>query len=127
MKKKYLTPEEFQNKFESGEKLEFSIESPFESISVSPEKTLFFTKHWDTDIVMTGATGTAYICRTGDTQCRFDFDVLSLRLNKNSVPQVFHVYTDYHHTNKIPQFINDQMPDDIKNRVENYLKGELNK
>lgn len=122
MKKKYLTREEFQSKFESGEKLEFSIESPFGSISVFPEKTLFFARHWDPSFAMAGATGTAYVCRIGDS-CSFDFDVLSLRLNKKGMPEVFHVYTDYHHTNEMPQFMNDQMPSDIKDRVKNYLEN----
>ena len=123
-KKKYLTAEEFQNRFKSRERLEFSTKSPFNSISVSSEKTLFFAWHWDPSIAITGATGTAYACRVGGYPYKFDFDVHSLRLNKYGVPEVFHVYTDYHHTNEMPQFINDQMPDDIKNKVEKYLAGK---
>lgn len=122
MKKKYLTKEEFQNRFKSGEKLEFSIDSPFGSISIDSEKTLFFARHWDPSLAVTGATGTAYICRKGDS-CAFDFDVLSLRLNKDKKSEVSHVYTQYHHTDKMPQFIIDQMPKKFEGRIQNYLKN----
>jgi len=121
MKGKFLTTEEFSKKFELGEKLEFSIESPFNSIHVSPEKTLFFARHWNSPTEMTTTTGTAYTCRIGDPPHKFDFDVLSFHLNKKGVPEVIHVYTNYHHTNEIPPFIENQMPDDIKKKVQSYL------
>lgn len=118
MQDKFLTPEEFQNKFKSENRIEFSMESPFESISISPEKTIFFARHWDEPIAMTESTGTAYVCRIGDPPYKFDFDVLSFRLNNVGVPTVTHVYTDYHHTNEIPKFIESQIPEEIKVRIE---------
>ncbi|HDY73065.1 MAG TPA: hypothetical protein ENH86_00635 [Candidatus Jorgensenbacteria bacterium] len=114
-------PVEFSNKSELEGELEFSIDSPFNSISISPEKTLFFARHWDNPIAMTNSTGTAYVCRIGDPPHRFDFDVLSFCLNERGVPVVIHVYTGYHNTNEIPQFIEAKMPEDIKTRIQAYL------
>ena len=116
-KEKFLTSEEFQNKFETGEELKFNIQSPFAAISISLEKTLFFAWHWDKPVVMAGTTGTAYACRIGDPPYKSDFVVYSFRLDENDVPVVFHVYTNYHHTNEIPKFISYQMPDYIKNKI----------
>ncbi len=40
MNKKILTPEEFPKKFKPKERLTYSIGTPFDSISISSEKTL---------------------------------------------------------------------------------------
>lgn len=126
MKKKYLTQEELQ-KFKLGEKLEFSTRSPFNSISVSSEKTLFFAWHW---APVSDATGTAYVCRSGDSPYKFDFDVLSFRRNEKGGAEVDHVpknSTNYHNTNEIPQFIRD-LPKNIEDRIKVYLTNkDLNK
>lgn len=122
-KHKTLTPEEFQEKFDPKGKIEFSLESPFNSISISPEKTLFIARHWDQLLATTkpldktNTTGTAYICRVGNPPCKFDFDVLSFRLDRAGIPMILHVYTEYHHTNEIPEFIKEQMPDNIKEKI----------
>jgi len=121
-KKKFLTLEEFPKKFRIEEKLTFSVESPFNSISISPEKTLFIAWHWDDPIITVNSGGTVYICRRGDLPYKFDFDVLSLRLNEKGTPEISPLYTDYHHVNEIPPFLTAQMPDDIKNKVQSYLE-----
>ncbi|TFB07994.1 hypothetical protein E3V08_06160 [Candidatus Atribacteria bacterium MT.SAG.1] len=121
MKEKILTTEEFLKDFKLEGKLEFSKKSTIGSISVSPEKTLFFARHWNSPTVVSVNTGTAYTCRIGDSPYNFDFDVVSFRRDKKGVIKVVHVYTNYHHTNEIPPFIEDQMPDDFKKKVQFYL------
>ena len=120
MQEKFLTQEEYQNKFGSGEQLTFDTKFPFTELTAS-SRAVFMAWHWDIHIA--GSTGTAYACRMGNITTPLKFDVCSFRPSEEGV-EIINIKTDYHHIENIddiPQFIKEQAPDWVVAKIEEVM------
>jgi len=122
MRNKYLSKEEFENLFYSGEKLIFDLVFPFDDLTVPPE-TLCVAWHWSYPQIR-GSTGTAYAFRVGLDGAPFKADVYSLRVNGEELP-ILHVSPKaigYHHMQsfeEIPSFVVEQAPTEVLDKFKN--------
>jgi len=121
MKKKFLNREEFKKTFKLGEKLSFFTSSQFAAIT-DPERIIFVVVHYNQPTLkMCDPTGTAYICREGDSVNHFKFDVLSVC----SEEEIVHIKKNkigYHHTKTIPPFMLKQAPDWVNSKTRKVIK-----
>jgi len=125
MKKKFITLRKYQELIEPGEKLSYSDKSPFEPITIPPQKGIFIAWHGPQALVFNGSTGTAYACRIDINDPEpLNFDVYSIRPTEN--PEIIEIIIspkqEYHWADDVPGIMKESVPEWIKARVAKIKK-----
>ena len=123
MQKKFIKQEEYQ-KILPEEQLIFGTQSMISSISL-PENTVFMALHGT--LRMCGAQGTAYVVRTdyGDP-VPLNIDAYSFNSDGKEIEIRGPVKHEHHWVPDIPQFIKDDAPEWVIDKVEEAVSESTN-
>jgi len=122
MRKKFLDWEQYQKNMQPEERLTFSRESPFSSITKPPE-TVFFAWHGSLNLVAKGVNGTFYVCREGvGDSVSLNFDVLSIAvLGDEKRLEMINQKQEYHWIDEIPTFMKKEAPEWVREEVQKII------
>ena len=123
MQKKFIKQEEYQ-KILPEEQLIFGTQSMISSISL-PENTVFMALHGN--LRMCGAQGTAYVVRTdyGDP-VPLNIDAYSFNSDGKEIEIKGPVNHEHHWVPDIPQFIKDDAPEWVRDKVKEAVSESTN-
>ncbi len=123
MKIKFIKLEEYQ-KVLPEEQLIFGTQSLISSISL-PEKTIFMALHGN--LRMCGAQGTAYVVRADyNDPVPLNIDAYSFNSDGTEIEIKGPVKHEHHWVPDIPQFMKDDAPKWVKDKVEKAISEPTN-
>lgn len=121
MQRKFIKQEEWQSNIRPEERFTFSRESPVSSIS-RPPNAIGFALHGN--YTVHGAQGTTYVLRI-DAKDQFPLNIDEYAFDSH--PDEDHTAIqdcpkpEYHHTDRIPAFMESQAPEWLKAQVQKAL------
>jgi len=125
MQRKPLDVQTFKNIIKPDEELTFGDSSPVSVISMPPTGQFTAWHGVIPQFVVRGSVcGTIYVCRSDTNDATLlNFDVYSVREGNDTstllVNQVKPQDIDYHWANELPEFMEKNVPEDIKNKINN--------
>ena len=114
MKRKYISANEYFDNVQPGTQISFGTISPFTTLNLPPEKTVFVAWYGNTSFGSSSsiAIGTVEVCRRGDGTVTYDFD--QYPIYTTGTVSVFEVVgpqkPPYHWSSNIPSHLQREMP-----------------
>lgn len=125
MKRKFVDSENYKQVIEPETKISFDTVSPFPALSFPSDKTKFVAWYGNTSFTsgVSVAIGTLEVCRQGSGTVLYDFERYPIYTTGTTTiyEAVGPQKPAYHWTNKLPQHLQDNVPDWVKELVNERL------
>ena len=127
MKRKFINSEDYKKVIEPEVKISFGTTSPFSSLNFPSDKTKFIAWYGNTSFGSgtSIAIGTLEVCRQGNGTVSYDFD--RYPIYPTGTPTIYEAVgpqkPDYHWASELPEHLQEDAPDWVKDVVKSLYKG----